>query len=106
MELAENGSKGQRQIVGFYETFKRYLIGALSEKQFADLYAQTITYGFFAARTRANGEFNRKLAFEYVPPTIGLLRDVFRFISLEELPKSLQIIIEDDVPHYCRMVTP
>ena len=27
--------------------------------------------------------------------TIGILRDVFRFISLEEPPKSLQIIVED-----------
>jgi len=43
--------------------FKKYLIGTLTEKQFADLYAQTITYGLFAARTRANGEFNRRLAF-------------------------------------------
>ncbi|MBU4509980.1 N-6 DNA methylase, partial [bacterium] len=58
-------------------------------------YAQTITYGLFAARTRANGEFNRRLAFDYIPNTIGILRDVFRFISLEEPPKSLQIIVED-----------
>ena len=49
----------------------------------------------FAARTRANGEFNRKLAFDFIPHTIGILRDVFRFISLEEPPKSLQIIVDD-----------
>jgi len=35
------------------------------------------------------------LAFDYIPNTIGILRDVFRFISLEEPPKSLQIIVED-----------
>ena len=98
VEIEENGSKGHRQIIGFFEAFKKYLIGALTEKQFADLYAQTITYGLFAARTRvptSRDEFNRRLAFDYIPNTIGLLRDVFRFISLEEPPKSLQIIVED-----------
>jgi len=94
-EMEEDGTKGQKQIIGFFEAFKKYLIGTLTEKQFADLYAQTITYGLFAARTRANGEFNRRLAFDYIPNTIGILRDVFRFISLEDPPKSLQIIVED-----------
>ena len=98
VEMEENDSKGHKQIIGFYEAFKKYLIGTLTEKQFADLYAQTITYGLFAARTRVpaeRGEFNRRLAFDYIPHTIGILRDVFRFISLEEPPKSLQIIVED-----------
>ena len=95
VEMEENGSKGHKQIIGFYGAFKKYLIGTITENQFADLYAQTITYGLFAARTRADGEFNRRLAFDYIPHTIGILRDVFRFISLEEPPKSLQIIVED-----------
>jgi len=98
VEMEETDSKGHKQIVGFYEAFKKYLIGTLTEKQFADLYAQTITYGLFAARTRVpteRDEFNRRLAFDYIPHTIGILRDVFRFISLEEPPKSLQIIVED-----------
>jgi hypothetical protein len=98
VEMEENGSKGHKQIIGFYEAFKKYLIGTITEEQFADLYAQTITYGLFAARTRVptdRDEFNRRLAFDYIPHTIGILRDVFRFISLEEPPKSLQIIVED-----------
>ncbi|MBD3290747.1 N-6 DNA methylase, partial [candidate division KSB1 bacterium] len=98
VELAENSNKGRRQIHAFYEAFKNFLISTISEKQFADLYAQTITYGLFAARTRvphADGEFSRKLAFDYIPHTIGILRDVFRYISLEEPPKSLQLIVED-----------
>jgi len=98
VEIQEDHSKGHKQIIGFYEAFKQYLIGTLSENQFADLYAQTITYGLFAARTRVpadRNDFNRRLAFDYIPHTIGILRDVFRFISLEEPPKSLQIIVED-----------
>ncbi|MCK4639799.1 MAG: DNA methyltransferase [Candidatus Marinimicrobia bacterium] len=98
VEIQEDHSKGHKQIIGFYEAFKKYLIGTLTETQFADLYAQTITYGLFAARTRVpadRDDFNRRVAFDYIPHTIGILRDVFRFISLEEPPKSLQIIVED-----------
>lgn len=95
VEIEETESKGHKQILGFYEAFKKYLILTLTQKQFADLYAQTITYGMFAARTRAKGDFNRKLAFDFIPHTIGILRDVFRFISLEDPPKSLQIIVDD-----------
>jgi len=98
VEMEENGSKGHQHIIGFFEAFKQYLIGTLTEKQFADLYAQTITYGLFAARTRVpagQDEFNRRLAFDYISHSIGILSDVFRFISLEEPPKSLQIIVDD-----------
>ena len=95
IELAEEGRQGKKAILGFYEAFKKYLIGTLTEQSFADLYSQTITYGLFAARTRSDNSFNRELAFKYIPKTIGILRDVFRFISLEEPPKPLQVIVDD-----------
>lgn len=95
IEITEEERKGKKAILGFYEAFKKYLIGTLTEKSFADLYSQTITYGLFAARTRSDNSFNRELAFKYIPNTIGILRDVFRFISLEEPPKPLQIIVDD-----------
>ena len=60
VEMEETDSKGHKQIVGFYEAFKKYLIGTLTEKQFADLYAQTITYGLFAARTRVPWKWQLK----------------------------------------------
>ncbi len=95
IELAEEGRKGKKAILGFYEAFKKYLIGTLTEQTFADLYSQTITYGLFAARTRSDNSFNRELAFKYIPNTIGILKDVFRFISLEEPPKPLEVIVDD-----------
>jgi type I restriction-modification system DNA methylase subunit len=93
-ELREE-SKGKGDIIGFYEAFRQYLITGLSKEEFADLYSQTITYGLFAARTRANSDFNRELAFQYIPTTIGILRDVFRFISLGKVPLQMQVIIDD-----------
>jgi len=93
-ELVEEGA-GKGFILGFYEAFRKYLINGLSKEEFEDLYSQTITYGLFAARTRSEKGFNRKLAYDNIPHTIGILRDVFKFISLGDLPKQMEWIIDD-----------
>ena len=94
-ELKEEESLGKGFISGFYEAFRQYLIRGLSREEFADLYSQTITYGLFAARTRSENGFNRKLAYDNIPRTIGILRDVFKFISFEDLPQQMEWIIDD-----------
>ena len=94
-ELKEEESTVKAFVLGFYEAFRKYLIGGLSKEEFADLYSQTITYGLFAARTRSGNGFNRKLAYDSIPHTIGILRDVFKFISLEDLPQQMEWIIDD-----------
>ncbi len=83
------------EILGFYEAFKEYLIAGLSKEEFADLYSQTITYGLFAARLRAGKNFNRRDAIKYIPKSIGILRDVFRFISGADLPVQMETIVDD-----------
>jgi predicted helicase len=94
-QLEEEETTKKGHIFGFYEAFRRYLISGLTKDDFADLYSQTITYGLFAARTRSENAFNRKLAYDYIPQTIGILRDVFEFISLGKLPKQMEWIIDD-----------
>lgn len=94
-ELEEEEKTKKGNIIGFYHAFQKYLISGLSKEDFADLYSQTITYGLFAARTRSDNNFNRKLAYDNIPKTIGILRDVFSFISLGELPKQMAWIIDD-----------
>ena len=94
-ELQEEAGKGTGLLSGFYEAFRKFLIGGLSQEDFADLYSQTITYGLFAARTRSANGFNRKLAYDNIPQTIGILRDVFQFISLGTLPPQMEWIIDD-----------
>ena len=91
----EEEEKEKGNIFGFYNAFKQYLVANLSQKDFADIYSQTITYGLFAARTRAAEEFNRKVAYDLIPPTIGILRDVFHFISLGKLPLQMEVIVDD-----------
>ena len=93
-ELRES-ERGMGAIYGFYAAFQKYLIASLTPQQFADLYSQTITYGLFAARTRANSHFNRRIAFDYIPQTIGILRDVFQFISLGNLSDQMEVIVDD-----------
>jgi len=92
LEDEENNSN---QVLGFYEAFQKYLIAGLTKEDFADLYAQTIAYGLFAARTRTEGDFSRRLAYNFIPPTIGILKDVFQFISLGSLPQQMEVIIDD-----------
>ncbi|MFB6273986.1 MAG: type ISP restriction/modification enzyme [Salinibacter sp.] len=82
-------------LLGFYEAFQTYLISQLDFGEFADLYAQTITYGLFAARVRTDGPFHRRMAYERIPHTIGVLRDLFQFISLGDPPQELEVIVDD-----------
>jgi predicted helicase len=93
-ELKEE-EQGKGTIYGFYTAFKNYLVADLTQHDFADIYSQTITYGLFAARTRANGAFTRKAAYDLIPQTIGILRDVFHFISLGKLPVQMEVIVDD-----------
>ncbi len=94
-ELAEQVKQKRGDLYGFYEAFQKHLIAGLTEAQFADLYAQTITYGLFVARTRAEGKFNRKAAYDLIPSTIGILRDVFQFISLGKPSPQMETIVDD-----------
>lgn len=99
-EIISNELKNEDKknyIKGFYQAFQQYLITGLAENEFADLYAQTITYGLFTAKTRAkeNEIFSRKNAIENIPLTIGILRDIFEYISLGKLSLQMETIIDD-----------
>lgn len=91
----EEKQEGTQTLEGFYKSFKDYLLSSLEINQFADLFAQTITYGLFVARSRSEGVFTRETAQKYIPQTIGILRKVFQFVSSIDLPISMKII--DDI---------
>ncbi len=101
LEIAEEQKQGKKVLLGFYESFKKLLINNLTQEQFADLYAQTLTYGIFAARTKATGEFNRELIYKYIPGTLGVLKSIFKFISYEEPPKAMEVLIDDIAEVLC-----
>ena len=94
-ELDSESEQDLNYLKGFHDAFKNHFMSRLSKNDFSDLYAQTITYGLFAARTRAGDDFTRKHAFELIPKSIGVLRDVFHFISLGDPPKQLEWMVDD-----------
>lgn len=94
-ELQEEKNSKEKDLTGYYNAFQEFLIPSLSEEDFSDLYAQSITYGMFAARTRNPSEFTRKNTINYIPHTTGILSDLFRYISLGRLSEQMTAIIDD-----------
>lgn len=93
--LREGQIEGRQTLEQYYDAFRNHLIGSLTSQAFSDLFAQTITYGLFAARSRATNGFSRQTAFEYIPKTIGILRKVFQFVSSADIPKQMEWIVDD-----------
>ena len=83
------------ELVNLMAEFKQVLMSDLTSDTFADLYAQTITYGLFAARMRVTGTFTRETALNGIPATIGILRKLFKYISIGDTPERLRVIIDD-----------
>ena len=80
-----------------YKAFREVLLSDLTPAQFADMYAQTITYGMFAARTSPNftPPFTRYKAAYDIPKTNPFLRTVFRQMVGPELESSVDWIVDD-----------
>jgi type I restriction-modification system DNA methylase subunit len=83
------------ELVNLMAEFKQVLMSDLTTDTFADLYAQTITYGLFAARMHVTGTFTRQTALNGIPATIGILRRLFKYISIGDTPERLGVIIDD-----------
>jgi predicted helicase len=83
------------ELVNLLAEFKQVLMSDLTSDTFADLYAQTITYGMFAACMRVTGTFTRETALNGIPATIGILRRLFKYISIGDTPERLRVIIDD-----------
>jgi len=83
------GKEGR--LHGQLAAFRETLMPDLSAEQFADMYAQTITYGLFAARVRAPGgrEFTREQAAWNLPKTNPFLRKLFNEIAGPDLPPEI-----------------
>jgi len=86
------------QLESIFHTFREYLLPDMDTKQFADLYAQTLTYGLFVARLHAPEEkFNRDSAERFVPASIPLLRAVFSYLSGAQTPASVIRLVDEIV---------
>ncbi|WP_458402368.1 type ISP restriction/modification enzyme [Candidatus Avelusimicrobium sp.] len=79
------------------ESFKRVLLHNLDEKTFADVYAQTITYGLFVARLndKTPESFSRQEARELVSKSNPFLRSLFDYIAGANLDENAIWIVDD-----------
>ncbi|MBA7485685.1 hypothetical protein ES707_21235 [subsurface metagenome] len=77
--------------------FRDNLIPDLSVEQFADMYAQTIAYGLFAARCNApdNKDFTRQNAAYLLPKTNPFLRKLFNTIAGPDLDDRIAWLVDD-----------
>ena len=85
------------QIYGMFTAFKELLIATLTPNDFADMYAQTLAYGLFAARcTLANGtNFSRYTAAEALPRSNPFLAQLFYHVSSPRLETNVTYILDD-----------
>ncbi len=79
-----------------YEAFKQMLIAELTVAEFADMYAQTIAYGLFAARCNHPGSgFTRERAGHDLPRTNPFLRKLFNSIAGPELDERVTWVVDE-----------
>jgi predicted helicase len=77
--------------------FKSILIHDITPKGFADVYAQTIAYGMFAARLHdpTLDTFSRQEAAELIPKSNPFLRKLFGYIAGPDIDDRIKWIVEN-----------
>jgi predicted helicase len=77
--------------------FKQILIHDITPKGFADVYAQTIAYGMFAARYHdpTLPTFSRQEAYELIPKSNPFLKKLFGYIAGLEVDDRIKWIVDD-----------
>lgn len=83
-------------LLAQYNSFKQILIHDITEKAFADIYAQTIAYGMFAARLHDTtlDDFSRQEAAELIPKSNPFLRKLFQYIAGYDLDDRIKWIVD------------
>ncbi len=79
--------------------FKQTLLPTITPTEFADMYAQTLVYGLFAARVAApdNVSFTRYDAVQYIPRTNPFLQEMFYHIAGPKLDARIVWLVDDCV---------
>ena len=85
------------ELRGYMMAFQQVLIHDITPKTFADIYAQTIAYGMFAARMHDNSpaDFTREEAAHLIPKSNPFLRKVFQQIAGYDLDERIAWIVDD-----------
>ena len=87
----------QNDISQMFSAFQKLLLSTLTPEDFADMYAQTLAYGLFAARcTLPNAmNFSRSTAADALPRSNPFLRNLFYQVASPNLDSNLTWILDD-----------
>ena len=96
-QIATTLTDENSDIYGMFTAFKELLISTLTPDDFADMYAQTLAYGLFAARcTLPNAtNFSRHTAAEALPKSNPFLVQLFYHVASPTLEKNVTYILDD-----------
>ena len=96
-QIATTLTDEDSEIFGMFSAFKELLISTLTPDDFADMYAQTLAYGLFAARcTLPNAtHFSRHTAAEALPKSNPFLVQLFYHVASPNLETNVTYILDD-----------
>jgi len=94
---ADETEQANSSLQDQYRSFKSILIHDLDPKGFADIYAQTLAYGMFAARLHDTtlDDFSRQEAAELIPKTNPFLRRLFGYIAGPDIDDRIKTTVDN-----------
>ena len=94
---SDEENEANSQLKDQYKAFQNVLVHDITHKAFADMYAQTIAYGMFAARYHdpTIPTFSREEAATLIPHSNPFLRKLFQSIAGYDLDSRIAWIVDD-----------
>ena len=87
-----------QNVKDLYQASREYLVPDLTADGFADMFAQTLAYGLFAARVNHTvGPFRRRMAAYQIPPTNPFIQQVFAMVAGPNLDSEPFVSFVDDL---------
>ena len=101
--IAANEGEKKDDLRAQLEVFRKHLIHEIQPAEFADIYAQTIAYGMFAARLHdpTPRTFTREQAAKLIPKANPFLRKFFQHIAGYDLDDRIVWVVDDLADLFC-----
>ncbi|OGH87669.1 MAG: hypothetical protein A3J93_03890 [Candidatus Magasanikbacteria bacterium RIFOXYC2_FULL_42_28] len=95
--LHDGDTQTNESLLSVYNVIKKLLLADLDYDKFADMYAQTVVYGLFAARyhDETPDTFSRQEARDLVPVSNPFLRHFFDHVAGPSFDKRIEFIVNE-----------
>jgi predicted helicase len=97
IELQIKNKETQDELYAVYEIFKEGLFEELETKDFADGFAQMLTYSIFLAKLNSNQNLSLQNAKDHIPQAFSLIKTLGKFLDLlsEDKHKEIKWAVEN-----------